>query len=112
MLRAENRLKGQAEFSRILKEGHRWTGQFLRLAAASRTLKEPRVGIIVSRKVAKKAIERNRIRRIIAHLFMHAFEEVSAYDVVVRVDRLPRKTIFAVLEAELTEWRKKLPLSS
>lgn len=111
MLAAENRLKGQAEFSRILKEGRRWRGRFLLVAAAKRATKTPRVGIMISKKVAKKAVERNRIRRIIAHLFTHIFKEVDHYDIVVSVSSLPQTTAFSLLEEELHEWQKKLPSS-
>lgn len=111
MLKAENRLKGQAEFSRILKEGQRFRGRFLLIVAQSRTVTAPRLGVMVSRKVSKKAVDRNRVRRIIAHLFMHVFEAEDRYDVVVSVFGLPNKTVFAVLEKEVEEWRKRLPSS-
>ncbi len=111
MLKAENRLKGQAEFSRILKQGQRHRGHFLLLAAAAREQKSPRIGIMISKKVAKKAVERNRIRRIIAHLFGHVFKENDRFDIVVSVFRLPEKTIFSTLEQDIQEWQKKLPSS-
>lgn len=111
MLKAENRLKGQAAFSQILKEGRRTRGQFLLIAAAPRSTSHPRVGVMVSRKVSKRAVDRNRVRRIIAHLFMHVFTEVAAYDVVVSVVRMPSKTVFSQLEHEVQEWQKKLPSS-
>lgn len=111
MLKAENRLKGQAEFSRILKEGRRSRGQFLLIAAAPRTGGHPRLGVMVGRKASKKAVDRNRVRRVVAHLFMHVFNELDGFDVVVSVSRLPDKTVFAALEKDIEEWRKKLPSS-
>lgn len=111
MLKAENRLKGQAEFSRVLKEGQRTRGQFLLITSAPRATKHPRLGVMVSRKVAKKAVDRNRVRRIISHLFMHAFDETPEYDVVVSVFRLPTETIFSTLEKDVQTWQKKSPSS-
>jgi ribonuclease P protein component len=107
MLKVENRLKGQAEFSRVLKEGQRSRGQFLLIAFAPKATAHPRLGVMVSKKVAKKAVERNRIRRIIAHLFMHAFDETTGFDVVVSVLRLPAKTLFSTLEKDVLQWQKK-----
>jgi len=111
MLKAENRLKGQAEFSRILKEGQRSRGQFLVIAATPRQTKAPRVGIIVSKKVAKKAVDRNRIRRIVSHLFSHVFTATPKFDVVVHVTGLPAATVFNSYETEIQAWQKKLPSS-
>lgn len=111
MLKAENRLKGQAEFSRILKVGTRQRGRFLLIASAKRANTQPRVGIMISKKVTKKAVERNRIRRIIAHLFSHVFKEEARFDVVVSVGSLPKTTVFSGLEEEIQAWQKKLPSS-
>jgi ribonuclease P protein component len=112
MVSAENRLKGQAEFSRVLKEGLRFRGRALAITAASRKTSEPRIGIMVSKKVVKKAVDRNRVRRIIAHLFRsHVFVKIQAYDVVVFVSQFPPKTLFAAFEEDVLAWQKSLPSS-
>ncbi len=112
MLKAENRLKGQAEFSRILKEGKRVRGQFLTVVALPAATKASRVGIVVTKKVEKKAVGRNRLRRIVAHLFMHVLQsKESPFDAVVMVGRVPTKEIFKLLEEDVTLWQKKWPSS-
>jgi len=51
--------------------------------ATPNPLGHPRLGMAISRKVARKAIERNRIKRVIRESFRHWQERLGALDIVV-----------------------------
>lgn len=64
MLPRENRLTNKNDFARVLKPGRIIGGVFLGLATHKSDGGAPRVGFIVSNKISKKAVERNRIKRL------------------------------------------------
>lgn len=57
------RIKTRPEFLHVQKAGRRWTSRVLALEAAPNGREESRVGFTVSKKTAKKAVIRNRIKR-------------------------------------------------
>ena len=75
MLRRENRLTEKSDFAKVLKGGKIIGGTFLSIAVyrgdgsvpkrgAFGFLSKPKVGFIVSNKISKKAVERNRLKRL------------------------------------------------
>ncbi len=78
-----HRLRGQKVFDRIYREGRRIHGSLmvLRVMAADPSLLRPseqrhppsawRCGVVVSGKVSKRAVQRNRIRRLLHHHLLH-----------------------------------------
>lgn len=65
MLKKQNRISKKKDFDRAFKAGQSFYGKIVGLKLVSNSLTESRVGIIISAKVSKKAVERNRLRRII-----------------------------------------------
>ena len=63
MLPKVNRLKKNKEFERVFKKGQSFREDFLILKAVSNNLKNSRFGFIVSSKILKKAVVRNKIKR-------------------------------------------------
>ena len=63
MLPKVNRLKKNKEFERVFKKGQSFREGFLILRAVPNNLKNSRFGFIVSSKVSKKAVVRNKIKR-------------------------------------------------
>lgn len=63
MLPKKYRLTRDSKFAQVFKKGKNISGKYFNLSffASGDTL---RIGIIVSNKVSKKAVERNRIKRI------------------------------------------------
>lgn len=57
------RLKTRPEFLNVQKTGRRWTSRSLALEAAPNEKNALRAGFTVSKKTAKKAVTRNRIKR-------------------------------------------------
>jgi ribonuclease P protein component len=65
MLKSQNRLKKDTDFSVVLKGGKRINGGDFIVVSLSNNLPETRVGVIVSKKVGGLAVKRNRIRRVV-----------------------------------------------
>ena len=63
MLQKENRLKKKKDFEKLFKEGRSFREKLLVLKANKNNLGKSRFGFIVSKKVSKKAVARNKIRR-------------------------------------------------
>ncbi len=65
MLKKQNRISNKKDFDRAFKAGQSFYGKIIGLKIVANDLTNNRFGIIVSAKVNKKAVERNRLRRII-----------------------------------------------
>ena len=63
MLTKINRLKKEKDFEKIFKKGKSFKNGFLILKIVSNDLEESRFGFIVSQKVSKKAVLRNKVKR-------------------------------------------------
>jgi ribonuclease P protein component len=63
MLPLKNRLKKKKDFDEVFKKGKGIEGFFLFLKIKNNGLEESRFGFIVSQKVSKKAVIRNKIKR-------------------------------------------------
>lgn len=63
MLSKKNCLKKKKDFSRVFKEGKKINGKFVYIKIFPNNLLESRFGIIISKKVIKKAVLRNRLKR-------------------------------------------------
>lgn len=63
------RLLKPAEFSRVFKNAIRSSDRMLTILATPNNLGYPRLGLAISKKNAKRAIDRNRIKRVIRESF-------------------------------------------
>ena len=63
MFKKENRLTKKKDFDRIFRLGRASYNKILGVRALENSLKKNRFGVIVSGKVSKKAVERNRLKR-------------------------------------------------
>ncbi len=70
MLPIINRLKLDKEFNKIFKYGRSYYGQFLGIKVVKNELLYFRCGILVSSKIFKKAVDRNRLKRGIKSLII------------------------------------------
>ncbi len=65
MLSRKNRLPLRTELHRIQKEGKIYHSPFFGLLIAENQLDVARFGLIVSKKIHKKAVKRNRVKRLL-----------------------------------------------
>ena len=77
------RLLKPAEFKRVFEQRQSAHNAHFGVYAAKNTLDHPRVGLVVSKKVSKKAVTRNRIKRQIRESFRLQQEKFGSVDLVV-----------------------------
>ena len=63
MLAKENRLQKKNDFERVLKQGKWFKEDFLFIKVIKNNLEASRFGFIVSQKISKKAVVRNKVKR-------------------------------------------------
>ncbi len=63
MLKAGNRLRARADFARAYQGGKTRHGEFVLVRARANHKATNRYGVVVSKKVSKRAVARNRIKR-------------------------------------------------
>jgi len=77
------RLLKPAEFSRVFKQAIRSSDRMLTILAAPNDLGHPRLGLAISKKNARRAVDRNRIKRIIRESFRQNQNILPDTDLVV-----------------------------
>ena len=83
MLGKENRLKNKKDFDRVFKKGKGFKQDFLFLKLIKNNLEMNRFGFIVSQKISKKAVLRNKIKRRLRESVRKKLEKLKqGYDIV------------------------------
>lgn len=103
----EARLTESEDFSRVFKHCVRSADRYFTVLAHFQDLSRPRLGLAVSRKSARRAVVRNRIKRLVRESFRHGCESLPSADIVV-ISRPPaaeasNQTLTHSLE---THWRR------
>ena len=84
MLKKENRISFKNNFDQVFKRGTSFYCKILGVKVCNNTLEYSRLGVIVSTKVSKKAVNRNQIKRIIRDFFQNNLENIEkGRDVVI-----------------------------
>ena len=83
VLSKKNKLK-KKDLNKILRKGKRFNGEILLLIIFKNDLKNTRVGLIISKKVSKKAVVRNKIKRRIYSLIRNKLSKIkTGFDVLI-----------------------------
>jgi len=83
-LDSPRRLRQKAQFERLLREGRRCNLSGFTFYISRRDAGGPRLGLLVTRKHAANASERNRIKRCIREAFRLEQAQLKAVDLLVR----------------------------
>ena len=81
------RLTGHGAFETVLRHGRRIEGLYVQLIVAKAPATGGRTGYIIGRKVAPRAVDRNRIRRKLREAVRAQAGAIDDHDVVLRVTR-------------------------
>lgn len=102
------RLTKRNDFQLVFKEGKRGFSKFFSVRYKENNLKNPRIAVVVSNKVSKKAVERNKLKRqirSIVKLFIPDFN--SNFDIIVSALSPALGKDYNTLQEELSKTFKK-----
>lgn len=77
------RLITKAEFKSVFDEAQKISQKHLLVLYKPNQNKHSRLGLIVSKRFANKAVSRNRIKRVIRESFRHIHEELTHMDIII-----------------------------
>jgi len=83
-LDATRRLRRKAQFEQLLREGDRRSLGGYTFYVGHRSARTPRLGILISRRHAAAAVERNRIKRCIREAFRLEQENLGSLELLIR----------------------------
>jgi ribonuclease P protein component len=97
------KLKKTDDFSSVFSFRRRFYGECLVLHHQPNTLAHARLGIVVGKKIAKRAVARNYMRRVLREWFRLNREQIGAQDLVMRVQKAFRRNDRAAVDQELQQ---------
>ena len=110
MLNKKNKLTNADEFSSVFSTKNRLASPHFFLHFKSNEKKEFRLGCIVPKKVEKKAVSRNYMKRVINEIFKAEFPLDLYVDIVLRVKQIFTKEDFTPIKLELNKLFSKIQL--
>ena len=102
------RLNRREQFAATLAAGNARARRHFRLYVRFNGLAQARIGIIASRRVARRAVDRNRMKRMVREVFRGLGERPAGLDIVVELRRCPEREARATARAELTRLLEEL----
>jgi len=105
MLAQKYRLKKRKDFERVYKQGKGFKQDFLFLKTVENNLENSRIGIVVSKKIASKAVERNLIKRRLREAVKKRLPEMKqGLDIVIVAQAgINKRTLFQDIEQILNK---------
>jgi len=97
---ARYRLRGAGAFEAVFKTGARHDGHLLQLIAAPAAQSPGRVGFVIGRKMIRRAVDRNRLRRCLRERVRAARPAIEAFDIILRVRRVVLRADLPAATAE------------
>lgn len=85
----QSRLDHPLEFKRVFRSSHRSVDRLFVAVACVNDKEQARLGLAISRKWVKKAVERNRLKRQIRESFRKHQTQLAGLDIVVMTNRAP-----------------------
>lgn len=104
MLRSHQRLRRSRDFAKLYQRGKFGKSTHFTIKTLANNQPYTRIGVVISKKVLKKAVARNRARRRITELIRPMYEDLkSGYDCVLILKRDIVDLKPSALESELKE---------
>jgi ribonuclease P protein component len=97
------------DFSSVFNLRKRIASQHLVMRYRLNEASMPRLGLIVSKKTAKLAVQRNYMRRVLRELFRLNQQHLPEVDLVVQVQKTFEKPEFVLIKQEFESLLLKLP---
>lgn len=102
------KLKKTDEFSSVFNFRKRITGDMLAIHYMPNALGQPRLGLVVSKKIAKRAVHRNYMKRLLRELFRHESASMGSVDLIVRPMRAFTRDDYLKVKLEFTALLEKM----
>lgn len=111
MLAKKYCLKGKAAFEKVFKQGNKCFVALFGIKILKNDLGYSRFGIIISSKISKKAVVRNKVRRRISETFRLNLKNFkSGFDVIIICRKPIIKASYQDIEKEILNSAKRLKL--
>ncbi len=96
------------EFSSVFNFRKRISVRFLAVHYQPNDIGHARLGLVVAKKVAKRAVDRNYMRRVLREFFRIQQHEINHVDLVVRVQKKFEKEDFLQIKQEFESLIEKV----
>jgi ribonuclease P protein component len=96
-------LRQPGQFEAVLKSGIRVSSRNFVARALANGVLQPRLGMIAGKKAAPRAVDRNRVKRLIREIFRATGEKIGAYDVTIQLRSDLRAAQNSAIRAELQD---------
>jgi ribonuclease P protein component len=84
-LTRRHRLRGAAAFAAVLRRGQRLDGARLQLVAVPSDADPGRVGYVIGKRLLARAVDRNRLKRMLREAIQARRPALEAFDLIVRL---------------------------
>lgn len=96
------KIKKTDEFSSVFNFRKRISGDHLSMHYMPTAAGFPRLGVIVGKKTARRAVQRNYMKRLLRELFRHHRQQLSGVDILVRVHKPFSHVEYLAISAEFS----------
>jgi ribonuclease P protein component len=103
------RLRKTDEYSSVFAFRKAVRGRFFVLHYRPAGIATARLGVVVAKKLVRRAVQRNFIKRMAREAFRHLREKLPPYDMVLRLNAKIETASRAELRAELQQLFQRLP---
>ena len=83
------RITKARDYAHIFQQGNHSQGKFWKLIACPSDQENPRLGLAISKKICKRAVDRNLFKRIARETFRQHRHDFGLLDFVVMIKKIP-----------------------